>query len=513
MNVALIIFLGFFLLVTGLGFWASRWRRGDIGLLSEWGLGGQRFGTIVTWFLLGGDLYTAYTFIAVPALVFGQGALGFFALPYTIVMYPVMFLIMPRLWTLARQHNYVTAADFVEHRFDSRTLGLLVALTGILATMPYIALQLVGMQVVLAGLGLAGHGSLHDLPLIVAFAILAAYTYTGGLRAPAIIAIVKDVLIYTTVITAIIWIPGQLGGWSTIFAHVPQTKLTFPTPPPHSTGIYSAYASLAFGSALALLLYPHTMTGVLAAQNAGVIRRNAIFLPAYSFVLGLLALLGYMAYTAHVSSMPQFSAGFKDYGPSYAVPALFLYFFPPWFVGIAFSAIAIGALVPAAIMSIAAANLFTRNIYKPYFHPHVSTARETKIAKLASLFVKVGALTFVLAVPEKYAIELQLLGGIWIIQTLPAIVIGLYSRWLHRYALIIGWVAGMAVGTAMAASNAFKSVIYPLVIAGHTVPAYAALYAVGVNLTVAVIATWILRLLKVEGGRDGTLGTRMDAAM
>nr|WP_205735908.1 hypothetical protein [Acidiferrobacter sp. SPIII_3] len=187
MSAALGVFLALFVLVTGLGFWASRWRPGDLNLLSEWGLGGRRFGSFVTWFLLGGDLYTAYTFIAVPALVFGQGALGFFALPYTIVMYPVMFMIMPRLWTIARDRGYVTAADFVEHKFDCRMLGLLVAITGILATMPYIALQLVGLQVVLAALHIGGSGTWADAPLVIAFVILAAYTYTGGLRAPALI--------------------------------------------------------------------------------------------------------------------------------------------------------------------------------------------------------------------------------------------------------------------------------------------------------------------------------------
>ena len=505
MNVALVVFLTIFLLVTVLGFWASRWRRGDLGLLNEWGLGGQRFGGVVTWFLLGGDLYTAYTFIAVPALVFGQGALGFFALPYTIIMYPVMFLMMPKLWSIARHHGYVTAADFVQHRFDCRLLGLLVAITGVLATMPYIALQLVGMQVVLAGLGIGGHGAWADLPLVVAFAILAAYTYTGGLRAPAAIAIVKDILIYVTVLAAVVLIPSQLGGWSGIFGHVPAAKLTFPPPPPHSTGIYTGYASLALGSAFALMLYPHTITGVLGAKGRGVIRRNAIFLPAYSFILGLLALLGYMAYTSHVSAMPEFQAGFKAYGPSYAVPALFLHFFPKWFVGFAFAAIAIGALVPAAIMSIAAANLFTRNIYKPYFHPQLSGAKETHVAKLTSFLVKFGALAFVLQVPEKYAIEFQLLGGIWIMQTFPAIAVGLYTRWPHRYALVVGWFAGMATGTAMAASLSFKSVIYPLVIAGHTIPAYAALYALAVNLGVTVVLTWAFKVFGVRAGRDGTL--------
>src|SRR6476661_11128430 len=145
---ALIVFIVLFALVTGLGFIAARWRRGDLNLLNEWGLGGRRFGTVVTWFLLGGDLYTAYTFIAVPALVFGAGAMGFFAIAYAILIYPFLYLIYPRLWAIARERGHVTAADFVRDRFDSRLLALAVAVTGIVATMPYIALQLVGMEVV-----------------------------------------------------------------------------------------------------------------------------------------------------------------------------------------------------------------------------------------------------------------------------------------------------------------------------------------------------------------------------
>src|SRR3954467_401146 len=224
--VALIVFGLLFGLVTVLGFIAARWRRGDLGTLDEWGLGGRRFGTVVTWFLLGGDLYTAYTFIAVPALVFGAGAVGFFALPYTIMVYPLAFIVMPRLWSVCRAHGFVTPADFVRGRYASRELGLLVALTGILATMPYIALQLVGMQIVLGALGVEG-----DWPLVIAFVILAAYTYQSGLRAPALIAIVKDTLIYVVIIVAVIYIPYKLGGFDEIFGAAKEglPKKTGPT--------------------------------------------------------------------------------------------------------------------------------------------------------------------------------------------------------------------------------------------------------------------------------------------
>lgn len=500
---ALIIFIVLFALITVLGFLAVHWRRGDLDLLHEWGLAGGRFGTLVTWFLLGGDLYTAYTFIAVPALMFGAGALGFFAVPYTIMVYPFVFVVFPRLWSVARQHGYITAADFVRGRHGNKWLALAVAVTGIVATMPYIALQLVGIQVVIAALGISGTGLAGDLPLIIAFVILAAFTYTSGLRAPAAIAIVKDLLIWITVIVAVVVIPIELGGYAKIFAAVPSAKLLLPAPQGPSLGLYSAYATLAFGSALALFLYPHSVTGVLSASNRRAISRNAAFLPAYSFLLALIALLGFMALAAGVAKAPQFAPLIKQYGPNASVPALILAMFPSWFVGVAFAAIAIGALVPAAIMSIAASNLWTRNIYREFLRPDCSAAQEAQMAKIVSLIVKFGALAFILGLPLQYAIQLQLLGGVWIIQTLPAVIGGLYTRWFHDRALFLGWLAGIVAGTAMAASQQFKP-IYPLHLAGVTVPTYAAFASLVLNLIVVIVLTPVFNAINAERGQDQT---------
>jgi SSS family solute:Na+ symporter len=494
MNVpALVVMIALFVLVTGLGFFSARWRSGDMDLLHEWGLAGGRFGTVVTWFLLGGDLYTAYTFIAVPALVFSAGAIGFFAVPYTIIVYPLVFLVMPRLWSVCRTHGYVTPADFVRGRYDSSTLALAVATSGILATMPYIALQLVGIQVVLGAVGIGGAGLMGDLPLIIAFVILAAYTYSSGLRAPAMIALVKDALIFIVVIAAVIMIPGRLGGYGHIFAAVPRQKLIL------SPSQYGSYATLALGSALALFLYPHSITGVLSSDSRKVIKRNAAFLPIYSFLLGLIALLGFMALAAGIK--PD-----ATYGSQYAVPALFNMMFPPWFAGVAFSAIAIGALVPAAIMSIATANLFTRNIYREYFRPDATPRQEARMAKAASLVVKFGALAFILLLENarQEAINFQLLGGVWILQTFPAIVFGLYTRWFHRWALLTGWAVGMISGTIMAASQHFTA-IFPLQLwGGRVIPGYTAFYAFIANILVTVILTVVFGVLGVSSGADHT---------
>ncbi len=191
---ALTVFVVLFAFITWLGFAAAKWRAGDLDLLHEWGLGGRRFGTVITWFLIGGDVYTAYTFIAVPALAFGAGAIAFFAVPYAILIYPILFLVFPRLWHVCHKHHYITAGDFVRGRYGNRWLALAVTVTGIVATMPYIALQLVGLQVVIGAMGVSGTGYMADLPLLIAFVILAAFTYSSGLRAPASIAIVKDIL-------------------------------------------------------------------------------------------------------------------------------------------------------------------------------------------------------------------------------------------------------------------------------------------------------------------------------
>jgi solute:Na+ symporter, SSS family len=459
-----------------MGFWASRWKRSATqgAHLDEWGLGGRSFGTWITWFLVGGDFYTAYTVIAVPALVYAVGAYGFFALPYTILVYPIVFVIMPRLWHAAQKAGHVTAADVVYGRYGSRPLELAVAVTAVVATMPYIALQLVGMGVVIKALGFTG-----ELPLAVAFVILALYTYSAGLRAPALIAFVKDLMIYIVVLVAVILVPMKLGGYAHVFdvannAFVAKKAGGLLLKPAQ----YLPYASLAIGSALAAFMYPHTLTGIFAAKSADTIRKNAVFLPAYTVLLGLIALLGYMAY----------AAGVDVHGNNNAVvPALFSALFPSWFVGFAFAAIAIGALVPAAVMSIGAANLFTRNFWKAYVQPGIQPAGEAAVAKIVSLVVKVGALVIILVLPTKFALDLQLLGGVWILQTFPAVVFGLFFAWFRAPALLLGWAVGLVTGTALVFMDGVKPV-HTFDLGGDKITLYTGLFALAVNVVVAAIA-------------------------
>lgn len=504
---ALIVFTIIFILITVLGFVAVRWRRGDMDLLHEWGLGGSRFGTFMTWFLMGGDFFTASAMVALPALVFGAGAMGAFGIAYSVFIFPVLFVFAPRLWSVCRRHNYVTAADFVRGRYGNRWLASSIAVTGLLATMPYIALQLVGIQVVIAALGLETTGLMGDVPLIVAFVILAGFTYTSGLRAPAMIAVVKDILLYITGVAAVVGIPIALGGYSEIFNHVPLEKLTLPVPGPGTSGSYSIYVTLGIGSALSWGLYPHSITGLLSASHRRAIQRNAFLLPIYTIVIGLVMLMGYMAVAAQVSQKPEFAPLFKQFSSTFAVPALYLNFFPSWFAGVAFAGIAIGALVPAAIMSIAAANLFSRNVYREFCRPDCTPQQETAVAKWVSLIVKFGALIIVFTLPSQYMVNLQLIGSIAIIQTLPSVFLSLYTRWFNAWALLAGWICGLTTGISMLISLGFKSPYYALEVGGYTIPGYAAIYAFVINLMVASALTAIIRVVHEHASADETVAT------
>ena len=507
-----------FLLVTGVGFAAARWRRAaNMRHLDEWGLGGRGFGTFITWFLLGGDLYTAYTFIAVPALVFGSGSIGFYAVAYTIVVFPIVLIFLPRLWSVSRVHGYITPADFIRGRYGSRGLALASAFTGILALMPYIALQLVGIQAVLSVMGVGTSSSntfVKDLPLFIAFLVLAIFTYVSGLRAPALIAFVKDTLIYVFVLVAVFYIPTRLGGWGHIF-HVTQTHFATVSPvtkQPLGTFLPTAknvgatrfdFASLALGSAVALFLYPHAITGTLAAKHRSAVKRNMIYLPLYSVLLALIALFGYMAIADPVTAANVKKAG----NAQLAVPYLFQHMFPSWFTGIAFAGIIIGALVPAAIMAIAAANLFTRNIFVEFFKQDASPALQTRMSQWASLVVKLGALLFAVELPHTFSINLQLLGGVWILQLGPMLIGGLFTRWFHRWALLAGWFTGMIYGTLCAYNVRNPTTSHWAassdIVFGHSI--YIGLSAVILNLVVAVVLTLLLKAAHVPEGTDETL--------
>ena len=518
----IIVFTVLFLLVSAHGLRGRpvAARRQDMAHLDEWGLGGRSFGGWITWFLVGGDLYTAYTFVAVPALMFGAGAAG---LLRRAVHRSSSTRWCSWCWSGSGRCRTGTASSprptSSATRFGSPTLALLVAITGIVATMPYIALQLVGIEAVLKTMGVTGESALaRHLPIIIAFAILAAYTYQSGLRAPALIAFVKDTLIYIVILVAVIYLPYKLGGWGDDLRRRRREVRGLARRPDDGILLNAnnqlQYITLALGSALALFLYPHSITGVLASRNRDVIKRNMSALPAYSLLLGLIALLGYMAIAAGVKPLPGATAGQRGQQHRRA------------------------AAVRPAVPGLVRRRRVRRHRHRragaggdhvdrrgePVHPQHLQGVpasgtpprpRRPSVCKITSLVVKVGAVACIVFLDPQFSIDLQLIGGVIILQTLPAVALGLYTRWFHRGGADrrLGrrhgrWACGCSTRsrtrrpagrTSAARRSRWRS--------SASTPrrrSTSASWRCAVNLVVAALVTLVLRAAKVADGVDGT---------
>jgi SSS family solute:Na+ symporter len=510
------VFVALLAVMVVLGFWASRWRRPTSAhSLEEWGLGGRAFGNWVTWFLIGGATYTAYTFIGLPALVYGYGAAGFYAIPFAICVMPLVFLVAPRMWSVSHVHGFVTSAEFTRARFGSRTLGVLVAITLIVATLPYVAVQLVALRAVFTVAGFTG-----EYPLLLAIALISVSTFRSGLRAPALLSIAKDVLLTWLLLSAVM-VVAMSGGWASTFqtatahfstAGIPGGGLLL------SRGGQVSYITLAVGSALSIFAYPHAALGLIAAKDRATVRRNAAALPVYTFALGIMALLGLFALARGVLPYGSDPAAGKLGDINTITPMIFHTLFPAWCAGIAYATLAVAALIPASIMSIAAANLFTRSIYLE-LRPNASAREETRVSRWASLAVKFGAAAVILLITPQFSVQFQLIGGIVVLQALPAVFFGILTGWFHRFALIIGLVAGLAASVVLLYQLPeyspdlhtvllahFGGSSYPLAKFGlrTDITVYVGLLTMVVNLVVVVVLTALFRLVRIPAGVDQT---------
>ncbi|BAB60465.1 proline permease [Thermoplasma volcanium GSS1] len=490
-TVEISVFLVFFIVFIAIGFLAKNFRKGNLNQLPEWALGGRRLGTFLVWFLVGADLYTAYTFIAVPSSMYSVGSVYFFAVPYVSLAFAIAMLTMPKLWAIAKEKGYVTAGDFVKDRFNSESLAIVIALTGIVAELPYIALQIVGMRAILTALlhPVGGNVTLiSNIALVLAFLALIAFTYTSGLRGASLTAVMKDIIIFTTVIVVIV---VALVAYHSAFTTAFTVKPVYADLPPK---LYNAYWSLFLMSAAALYLYPHAINGSLSSMSAKKLRLSTALLPIYGIGLAFLALFGVIVY-----GIPAAESALKIYPSSIqgalVVPTIIASVTPQWFTGFAFLGIFIGGLVPAAIMSMSQATLLTRNVIR-YVNRNLEEKRETFIAKLSMVFFQLLALGFVFIVPETYAISLQLIGGIIILQTLPAVFLGMYVKHLEKYAIAAGWLAGIASGVYFEIYSNFVYLHYSIIKTTLMPSAFGLIFvgltALVINLVVVVIGTAIV---------------------
>ncbi len=426
------------LLVIFVGFWAGRNKtsRSDI---EQWSVGGRNFGGLLIWFLIGADVYTAYTFLGLTGYGYSLGAAAFFAVPYVVLAYPIAYYILPRIWEYASKYRLTTLADYARERFQSRTLGVLVALTGIIFLIPYIDLQLSGITGVVdvAGKGtFANPQAVGIAALVISFVLVALYTFFSGLRAPAWTSLIKDALVWVIMLIMVISAPIILfGSWGNMF-HIAITK--YPQVLTLHPGAHGSwwFMTAALISALSLFMWPHAATGALSSRSADILRKNAVFLPFYNILLFFITFLGIVGYMV----LPHSSA--NGYANVILLHLVQYTYHNEVLQGFMYATVALASLVPASIMVLAASNLFATNILKDWLMPNMSESARTMTARSFVFVMTFLALLFGLLFPTQL-ISLQLEGVSGMVQIIPAIGLSLFWKKLSNTAVIAGLLAGI----------------------------------------------------------------------
>ncbi|KOO42883.1 sodium:solute symporter family protein [Priestia koreensis] len=458
---ALLITSGIILVVIAIGFLAGR-DKASRSSVEEWSVGGRRFGGLLVWLLVGADLYTAYTFLGLTSTAYTGGSLAFFAIPYSVLAFAISYFFLPKLWNVANNFKLTTLADYARERFDSKLLSALIAIVGVLMLIPYICLQLNGIQDTLRA---AGTGYINvQVVVIISFLLVALYTFFSGIKGPTYTAIIKDILVWVIMLFMVVSLPIiHFGSWGsmmdTLSTKAPQL-LTIPTDGPK--GI-PWFISAALVSSLALFMWAHAATGVFTAKNANTLRKNAIFLPLYNIVLILVIFLGFIAFLV----LP------KGTDPRFALLTLIQTSYGGVMQGLAFATIALASLIPCSIMAVGASNLFANNIYRDLINPSVQGKRLTMITR-SMVFVVIGlALLFGLLFPTAL-VTLQLLGVSGMVQIFPAIVISLFWKKQTREATIIGLIVGVAT-------------TFTVYSTGHSLGIYEGFWGLSANVLALVI--------------------------
>ena len=438
--IALIVTAVIILIVVAVGFLAGS-NKASRSSIEEWTVGGRSFGGLLVWFLVGADIYTAYTFLGLTGYGYSLGAAAFFAVPYVVLAYPIAYFIIPKVWTFASQHNLTSLADYARERFQSRTLGVLVGLTGIVFLIPYIDLQLSGITGVVQVAGsntLANSNLVGNIALVVSFILVALYTFFSGMRAPAYTAILKDFLVWVVMIAMVISIPFILfGSWGNMW-HVAITK--FPKQLTLHSGPHGSlwFMSAALVSALALFMWPHSAAGAMSSNSAEALRKNSVFLPFYNILLFFITFLGVIAYMV----LPHSNA--KGYSNLILLHLIQYTYHNQFLQGVMYATVALASLVPASIMVLAASNLFASSILKDWLMPTMTDQSRTLTARSFVFVMTALALVFGILFPNQL-VSLQLEGTSGMVQILPIIVFGLFWRRVSRISLIIGLLGGIAM--------------------------------------------------------------------
>jgi len=421
---ALVIILAVIVLSSALGLYAGRRMRMN---LENWTVGGRRFGVILIWLLMAGEIYTTFTFLGASGWAYSKGAPTFYIIIYGALAYTLSFFILPAVWKAGKAYGLHTQPDFFVKRYQSRWLGVLVAAIGIFSIVPYLQLQLTGLGLIVEEASNRAISS--DLAIAISFILSCAFVYTSGIKGVAWVSIVKDIMMIAAVGIVGIGVPLiYFGGFGKMFrALIEQSPnyLVFPGGTANMDVLWVMSTVLLSG--MGFYMWPHAFASAFSAKSAKTIKRNAVIMPFYQIPVLLVFMVGFTALLV----IPGLKKG------DMAFLALVNKTYPSWFMGFVGAAGAVTAMVPSAILVLFASTLLVKNIYQAGFNPRAKEEKVMTLSRLMVVVIMAFALVFAIFLPNEL-VNLLILGYDGVSQFFPGVVLGLFWKRVTRAGVFAG---------------------------------------------------------------------------
>lgn len=400
--------------------------------LEQWAVGGRSFGRWLNWFIMAGEIYTAFAFLGASGWAYARGGPTFYILGYGALAYLIGYYLLPAIATVGRKHNLLTQPDLIEKLYGSKPLGIFTACIGIAFLLPYLQLQLTGLGLIIET---CSYGQITRVPaMLIAFTMVAAFVYISGLKGVATTAAIKDVIMMIAVVFFGLYLPahffGSVGG---MFEALDAAKPGFLALPGGTKNLDVSWVmSTLVVTSLGFYMWPHFSANSFSAKNNDVLRHNAVYLPLYQFCLIFPMFIGFTALLVLVPALKT---------PDMAFMVIVQQIFPGWALGLVGGAGALACMIPAADLLLSTSMLFSRNVYGRTIGQNTSPENMARIAKLVVLVLTAVALSLAIFLPNML-VNLLLTGYSGVTQFFPLLVLGL----CWKKATKLGACAGLIVG-------------------------------------------------------------------
>jgi SSS family solute:Na+ symporter len=435
MNAALLIILATIVFSAVVGILAGRKVKMN---LENWTVGGRRFGVVLIWLLMAGEIYTTFTFLGASGWAYSRGAPTFYILIYGTLAYTASFFILPAVWKAGKRYGLHTQPDFFVKRYESRSLGAMVALIGVVSIIPYLQLQLTGLGFIVE---VSSNGAIRsNVAILLAFVLTCAFVFTSGIRGAAWVSIIKDVLMICAVGIVGIGVPrllfGSHGKMLRALVETHPGHLVFPGATPNLDVVWVMTTALLTG--LGFYMWPHVFGSAFSAKSAETIKKNAVIMPFYQIPILLVFMVGFTA----LQVMPGLKNG------DLAFLELVHKTYPSWFMGFVGAAGAVTAMVPASVLVLFASTLLAKNVYQVVFSPRAPEESVLRLSRIMVLIIMGFALLFAFCLPNAL-VNLLLIGYDGVTQFFPGVVLGLFWKGVRRSGVFWGLTTGFVLAAAL----------------------------------------------------------------